>query len=139
MPKAEHSEVLLIRNVHLTATGKLSKETPELACQLQHKHNATLTLQDPNPENEEPVPRDQNNQSLFNSIHRGVYEPLDSTSYESTTQEQKNQSPFNYSQVPLCHCARCMKDLAKAPREPTLNEGSLPCGCFLCNTQTLAS
>jgi hypothetical protein len=139
IPKEEYHEVLLIRNAHLSATGKLSKDTLELACQLQYKHNATLTLQDTDPENEESVPRGQNNQSLFNSIHRGVYEPPDSTSYESTTQEQMNQSLYNYSQVPLCHCVRCMKDLAKAPKKPTCNDGSLPCGCFLCNTQTLAS
>jgi hypothetical protein len=139
IPKAEHDEAFLVRNAHLNAPGKLSKETLELACQLKCPHNATLTIQDTNPENEASVPLDQNNQSLFDSVRRRVYKAPDSSSLESTTQEQRNQSLFNYSQVTLCHCARCTRDLAKAPREPIPNEGSLPCGCFLCNSTTLAS
>jgi hypothetical protein len=137
IPKSEHDEVFLIRNAHLTATGKLSKETLELACQLQCKHNATLTIQDTNPESEASVPRDPDNQSLFNSINRGIYEAPDSTSLESITQEQRNKSLFNCSQVPLCNCARCKGDLAKAPKEPVLDEGSLTCGCLLCCSRTL--
>ena len=139
IPKSEYDEVFLIRNAHLTAAGKLSKETLELASQLQYKHNATLTIQDTNPESEASVPRDPDNQSLFNSINRGNYEAPDSTYIESITQEQRNQSLFNYSQAPLCNCARCTRDLAKAPKEPILDEGSLPCGCLLCCSKTLAS
>ena len=139
IPKAEYDEVFLVRNACLTASGKLSKETLELACQLKCPHNATLAIQDANPENEASVPRNQNNQSLFNSIHRGAYLAPDSNSAESKNQEQINQSLFNYSQAPLCHCTRCTRDLAKAPREPNLNEESLPCGCFLCQSTPLAS
>jgi hypothetical protein len=53
IPKPEYDEVFLIRNAHLTAAGKLSKETLELASQ------------DTNPESEASVPRDPDNQSLL--------------------------------------------------------------------------
>jgi hypothetical protein len=71
IPKSKYDDVFLIRNAHLTAAGKLSKETLELASQLQYKNNATLTIQDTNPESEASVPRDPDNQSLFNSVNRG--------------------------------------------------------------------
>ena len=114
IPKEDYEKCLLIRNAHITASGKLSKETLDLVTKLNCSHGTTLTVQD---EQSEPTPS-----SLFTCEHS-----------ENLRVEQISQQLFNYSQTPLCHCIECEKELTKNPKED-INS----CECFLCGAKSLA-
>ena len=114
IPKEDYEKCLLIRNAHITASGKLSKETLDLVTKLNCSHGTTLTVQD---EQSEPTPS-----SMFTCEH-----------LENLRVEQVSQQLFNYSQTPLCHCIECEKELTKNPKED-INS----CECFLCGAKSLA-
>ena len=114
IPKEDYGKCLLIRNAHITASGKLSKETLDLVTKLNCSHGTTLTVQD---EQSEPTPS-----SLFTNEH-----------FENLRIEQISQQLFNYSQTSLCQCRECEKELTKNPRED-INS----CECFLCEAKSLA-
>ena len=52
IPKADYEKFLLIRNAHITASGKLDKDTLNLVIKLKCSHGTTLLTvqQDENPE-----------------------------------------------------------------------------------------
>ena len=105
---------MILRNAHITASGKLSKETLDLVIKLNCSHGTTLTVQD---EKSEQTPS-----SFFTYEH-----------FENLRVEQVSQQLFNYSQAPLCHCIECEKELTKNPKED-MNS----CECFICEAKSLA-
>ena len=46
LPKQEFNDVILVRNAHVTPTGRLCDKTAKLAAQLTLPHNATETVED---------------------------------------------------------------------------------------------
>merc|ERR1712086_45702 len=111
IPKIDYEKCLLVRNAHITAAGKLDKETLNFVTKLKCSHGTTLTVQDENPESSQP--------NLLTTEHA-----------ESL---QVKQQLFQYSQTTLCNCAKCEGELAKEPKED-INL----CGCFLYGAKSLA-
>ena len=114
IPKEDYEKCLLIRNAHITASGKLHKETLDLVIKLKCSHGTTLTVQDKNP--------DSTLSNLFTTEH-----------FENLQVEQIEQQLFNYSQTTLCHCTECEKELTQNSKQDIIS-----CECFLCEATSLA-
>jgi hypothetical protein len=81
IPKEDYKKCLLIRNAHITASGKLDKETLDMVIKLNCSHGTTLAVQD---EKSEQTPS-----SLFTTEH-----------FETLRFEKVSQQLFNYSPDP---------------------------------------
>ena len=93
LPTEELNQAILVRNVSLTAGGKLSKETLNLACKLGYPHNKLLTIED-----------------------AGHSMQLDPPAMEVT---DPMNNMFNYAQYELCACKNCKLKLIKGENTPS--------------------